>query len=110
MKPGIEFLAVLILFLFSSASMANGEFEGTLEEVWVNGQSDEDVGWIKTSSSITTPACVSTAWFVLDLTKPSMKTALSFALAAQIAGRPVRIRGTGICRTNYEYVQFLAVK
>lgn len=110
MKLSFGCLTALVSFLFSNVSMGNGEFEGTLEEVWVNGQTVEDVGWIKTSSPITTPACASTGWFVLDLTKPSMKTALSFALAAQMAGRTVNIRGTGICFSTYEYVQLIAVK
>ena len=98
-------------FLLASNVHAAGDYVGTIDEVWVNGATLSDVGWIKVSGSITGSSCGDTKWWILDLdNNRTMEIAMSVALAAQVAGKEVRIQGTGSCNGQYEYVQVVAIK
>ncbi len=101
---------VFILLFLSSNIFASGRYVGAIEEVWANGEAVEGIGWISTVGTITTGACTSTEWFAIDLSKAESDLIMSIALAAKMANKEVRIGGTGICRGNYEYLQFIAVK
>lgn len=91
---------------------AVGSYVGRLEEVWVNSEGSQDIGWVKPVGAIVNSSCTSTGWFIVDLTIPSVKQALTFALAALAAGREVRLYGTGACSSgnSYEYLRAVAVK
>lgn len=102
-------LAILFSLVWRSAVSA-GIYNGFLEEVWVNGAADSDVGWIQVSGEIISPACGNNKWYVVDLLQNGTKMAHIFALTAHVTGKEVKLGGSGYCQGVYEKLQYIVVK
>jgi hypothetical protein len=110
MKSAAVVLLSLVIVWPAHRADASGEYIGAIEEIWVNSQGAQDVGWIKSVGAIPSPSCGDAYWLKMDLTQPSMKLALAAAMTAQAAGRQVRLRGKGVCSGNYEFLEYVAIK
>ncbi len=110
MKKAFKKIVSIAPMILLSMSLFAGNYEGKIEELWVSDGVRENKGWIKLNSAMDDPACSSPDWFVVDLTDDTMKLALAFVLSAHIAGREVRLSGTGTCMESWEWLKFIVVK
>lgn len=94
-----------------NAAVAAGVFVGKTATVWVNDGTTENIGWIEPQGAISNSSCSLTNYFVVDLSKPDKMMALTFALSAHMAGKEVRLGGTGACLGGkYECLKYIEVR
>ena len=103
--------AVLALFAGLSVAQSSGAsdtFNTVIVEVRV-GIGNPSVGVIQIGvDPANRPACATYStgnnffgrWFAVDLSTDGGREALKLALAAQLAGKKVRLTGTGTCTVN----------
>src|SRR5262245_48813646 len=109
-KTSLGLVAGLALAV-NGAAMAAGTYVGTITEVWAGDESTTSTGWIRLAGTISTPACASPVWFVMDLTDPVAKIHYAAALAALAAGKSVKLYGNGTCySSSYERLRGVVVQ
>ena len=111
MIKNLKILAIVIPLLSLTTITHAGEYEGMIAEVWVNDVSNDNVGWIKLENTITNATCANGNFLMLDLSKESMKFALTLALTAYTTKNTVKLGDVGPCSgSGYGWLKYIAVK
>ena len=108
MKHTVLFASFCAMWLASSAN-ASPPLEGAIAELWVNDSTNSNVVFISVGTSFTSSCGATSAYLVIDLTVAGMREAYAMALAADMAGRSVRMAGAGVCHGQNEKLKYIRV-
>jgi hypothetical protein len=108
MMSMILFASLCSLWPLSSAN-ASPPLEGTITELWVNDGYNSNIAYISVGTSFTSSCGATTIYLIIDFTVPAMKEAYAMALAANMAGRSVRMAGVGACYGQNEKLNYIRV-
>jgi hypothetical protein len=102
------FTSFCALWLASSAS-ASPPLEGYITELWVNDGYNSNIAYVSVGTSFTSSCGATSVYLIIDFSLPAMKEAYAMALAANMAGRSVRMAGVGACYGQNEKLNYIRV-
>lgn len=111
MRKTLLGFCVTLALVGNGPVFAGGYYVGPIAEIQAGDTTNPPRrGWIQVVGNMSTPACASASWFVLDLTDTVVMLQYATAVSALANGKSVRIYGTGTCDGSYERVMSIGVQ